>query len=348
VRATDDDPGLPPACTDAALLRALESALALPGVTSALQAPPQAANASWTTLAVQALFPVLDPVVLREVDRGRAEARAHAAPPPEPKDEIARAQRERAQERDLDAARAAASGARDDTELEAEVAAERRRRDELLLALQIDELAQRAPTSDEIQVLRPVEIRTPDSAGPRLARTRAGDASVEERVLYAPDGRVLARFYFTSGGELLLREEDTDLDAVPDRWTAYADGRPHEVWEDRGASGRVNAHLVLAADGASTERVEIDMSGDGRPEAVFRYAQGVLFGGEQDVDADGILDRFERFEPDGALVSRDEDLDGDGAIDVHSEFRGGKLQRREIRNPALLESLSSSRPPPTP
>jgi hypothetical protein len=207
------------------------------------------------------------------------------------------------------------------------------------MALQIDELAQRAPTPEEIAVLRVVS--TPDAVGARLARERAGGRTIESRVFYATDGRVLARFYFEPGArEPLLREEDTDLDGIADRWTAYASQRPTEVWEDRGASGRVNAHLRLAADGVSKEAIEIDMDGDGRPERVFRYAQGVLHAGEQDTNGDGLLDRFERFEPDGALAARDEDLDGDGAVDVHSEFRSGKLLRREVRDPALVESLS--------
>jgi hypothetical protein len=211
-------------------------------------------------------------------------------------------------------------------------------------------------------VLRVAEIREPDGVGPRLARERAGGRKVEARVLYAPDGGALARFYFElpadevrasepvgreaaanspAAGALLLREEDTDQDGVPDRWTAYAGGRPVAVWEDRGASGHVNAHILLAADGLSTVSIEIDMDGDGRPERVFHYATGTLVGGDQDTDADGSLDRFERFEADGSLASRDEDLDGDGRVDVHSEFRSGRLLRREIRDPALVESLST-------
>jgi tetratricopeptide (TPR) repeat protein len=352
VRAVDDDPSLPPACTDAALSHALELALALPGVASALAAPARPAQDAWPALAVRALLPVHNVQRAREIARGRAEADRDATPP-DAASEIEGAERERERESELDAARAMTMRDPETRALEAEVAAERHHRDELLAALRVDELRQRAPTAAEVAVLRIAEIREPDGVGPRLARERAGGRKIEARVLYAPDGSAVARFYFEpvarelvasapAAGALLLREEDTDQDGVADRWTAYAGTRPVAIWEDRGASGHVNAHILLAADGLSTESIEIDMDGDGRPERVFHYATGTLMGGDQDTNADGSLDRFERFEADGSVASRDEDRDGDGRVDVHSEFRSGRLLRREIRDPALVESLSTS------
>ncbi len=225
--------------------------------------------------------------------------------------------------------------------LEAEVAAERRRRDELLAALRVDELRQRAPTADEIGALREAPIERPDDTGPRLARTLAGGQPIEARELRAPDGTAIARFYFVPrAAEPLLREEDANQDGAPDRWTSYAGGRPKEIWEDRGTAGHVNAHLVLGDDGASVRRIEIDMAGAGRPERVFHYEAGVLVGGEPDTDGDGVLDRFERFDADGNLAAREEDVDGDGRVDVRSEFRDGKLVRREILDPRLVDPLS--------
>jgi hypothetical protein len=349
VRAVDDDPPLPPACTDAALSRALELALALPGVASALTAPARPAQDAWPALAARALLPVRNVQRAREFAGGGAAAERDATPP-DAASEIERAEQERERESELDAARAMAKQDPETRALEAEVAAERHHRDELLATLRVDELRQRAPTAAEVAVLRVAEIPEPDGVGPRLARERAGGRKVEARVLYAPDGGAVARFYFEvaasepAAGALLLREEDTDQDGVADRWTAYAGGRPVAVWEDRGASGHVNAHILLAADGLSTVSIEIDMDGDGRPERVFHYGAGTLVGGDQDTNADGSLDRFERFDADGSLASRDEDLDGDGRVDVHSEFRSGRLLRREIRDPALVESLST---PPT-
>ena len=74
-------------------------------------------------------------------------------------------------------------------------------RDELLAALRVDELAQRAPTPEEIAVLRVGELGDAGAVGPRLARERANGRDVEARLLYAPDGAVLARFYFEPGAD---------------------------------------------------------------------------------------------------------------------------------------------------
>jgi hypothetical protein len=345
IRATDDDPALAPECVDAALLRALEQTLALPGVLAAVAAPLRPAKEGWPALAVRALFPLVALEKGREIARGRVEADAQRGPQ-DATSEIALAEQDRARERD--AVRAPTPTDAEEAALEAEVEGERRRRDELLAALRVDELAQRAPTADEIAVLRVIALGEPASLGAQLARTRAGGRTVEARELHGPDGTVLARFYFEPGASApLLREEDSQLDGTPDRWTAYANGRPSEVFEDRGASGHVNAHIRLAPDGVSTETIEIDLDGDGHAERVFHYTAGILVAGDEDADGDGRLDRFERFEPDGALIARDEDLDGDGSVDVHSEFQRGKLLRREIRNPALVESLSG-RPAPRP
>lgn len=346
VRASDDDPPRPPGCANVALARAFDEALSLPGAARVLAASPGPPPEAWPALAARALFPLREARVAGEIARAREGAMGNA-PEIDAAVVVATAERERASERE-----AAPRGSepppgedvRRDAEtlaVEAEVAGERRRRDELLAALRVDELHQRAPLPDEIAVLRTVAIREPESAGARLARERAGGRPIEARVLAAPGGRTLALFYFAAGaaGDApLLREEDTDEDGVPDRWTAYADGRPREVWEDRGASGRTNAHILLAPDGVSTQVIEIDMNGDGRPERVFRYEAGRLVASEADANGDGVLDRFERFDAAGELVSRDEDVDGDGRIDVHSEFRSGRLLRREIRDPALLES----------
>ncbi|MCC6641662.1 MAG: hypothetical protein IT386_10930 [Deltaproteobacteria bacterium] len=357
VRASDDDPPRAPGCARVALARAFDEALELPGTARVLAARPASPQGAWSALAARALLPLREAQVAGEIARGRAQARAG-----ETEIDAARvienAERERASDRAerTDRNREAPQnevGHRDPETLalEAEVAAERRRRDELLATLRVDELARRAPLPEEIAVLRRVEAREPEGIGLLLARDRAGGRPVEARVLVAPDGRRLARFYFEAGAEArtgeatpLLREEDTDEDGIPDRWTAYTDGRPGEVWEDRGASGHPNAHILLAPDGVSTQTIEIDMDRNGRPERVFHYEAGRLVAGDADTNGDGILDRFERFDDAGELVSREEDLDADGRIDVRSEFTAGRLVRREIRAPALLETHAAPSP----
>lgn len=344
VRTDDDRPPIGDGCTDVALDRAVDLALSLPGVRDALAAPKRTVDGAWPALAVRALLPLVDVHAARELERARAEAAEHGAPLHETT-VIGAAEEERLAER-ARTPQAPGSGDAESEAVEAELAAERRRRDQLLAALRVDELALRAPSAEEIAVLRVVKMRDPDGVGPRLARERAGGRPVEVRMLDDGQGRSLARFYFQPGAtEPLLREEDSNQDGVADRWTAYASGRPREVLEDRGASGRVNARRILEADGLATERIEIDMDGDGRAERVFHYAAGTLSGGDTDTNADGILDRFERFDIGGSVSSRDDDLDGDGTVDVHSEFRAGKLTRRELRDAAQLEAVT--RPVPS-
>lgn len=357
VRASDDDPPRPPGCFDVALARALDAALRLPEVARLLAAPAGPLPGAWPALAARALLPLREAQVAAEIARGR-DAAQRPAPEPDAAAVVASAERERASEsaraplhREASQADAAAAADPETQALEAEVAVERRRRDELLAALRVDELHQRAPLPEEIAVLRVVAVDDLDGLGARLARERAAGRPIEARVLVAPDGATLARFYFEAAppdGRTsitpLLREEDTDLDGIADRWTAYADGRPHEIWEDRGASGHANAHILLAPDGASTQVIEIDMDGNERPERVFHYTSGRLVAGDADTNGDGRLDRFEHFDDAGELVTRDEDLDGDGQIDVHSEFRRGKLLRRELRDASVIERFATPSP----
>ena len=62
-------------------------------------------------------------------------------------------------------------------------------------------------------------------------------------------------------------------------------------------------------------------------------------GEERDTNGDGRIDVFDRLDEDGAVHLREEDLDGDGEIDVRSEYRDGRLVRRELRDPSLLEDI---------
>ncbi|CAG0981053.1 hypothetical protein MYXO_01857 [Myxococcaceae bacterium] len=341
VRSDDDRPAIGDDCADRALADAVDRALASTDVAGVLASSPQRTDATWSALALRALLPLGDLHASSEVARARAEAAEHGRPL-DAATLIDRAETERASEREPSEAASTVEDPADEA-LEAELAAERRKRDELLAALRVDQLASRAPSPHEIGVLRTLAMKEPEGVGATLARERSRGAPIEVRVLTGPDGAELARFYFVPGASApLLREEDSNHDGTPDRWTAYVGDRPREVLEDRGASGRVNARRWLAEDGLSTERIEIDMDADERPERVFHYAAGVLVGGDSDESGDGRLDRFERFEPDGTIASRDDDLDGDGTPDVRSEFKAGKLVRREFRDSRQAEASGAS------
>jgi tetratricopeptide (TPR) repeat protein len=328
-----EDPLPRAGCEFQALDRALEAAIVPLAATNPEAVPPLAEP------RIRALFPGLERRVTAWIRKGRrrvsagqleqAEQAFEAALGVDPGDAIARAYRD-----DVRASRALAqelareTRASDSTSIDprlspsqraaAEIALrhEQQRREELLAALAVlDEDVVRPPDT-ALAKLRAVEIPSPDEFGPTLARQRAGGA-VDARVAYAPDGDVIARYYFPRTSQTpILREEDTRGDGKSDRWITYRGNARHEIFEDRGARGR--------------------STGDGEPDHVLRYREGVLFAEEADTDGDGRLDRFDHFDAEGLLDVREEDLDGDGAIDVRSEYVSGKLVRREISAPEHL------------
>jgi tetratricopeptide (TPR) repeat protein len=236
---------------------------------------------------------------------------------------------------------------------ESQLAREERVRRELLAAVEILDTDREAPTPDTLRVLRPVEIRNASATGPRLAREQrpnaqistpggstapAGAATISARALFAPGGQVVTRYYFATGAESpLLREDDSNGDGEPNRWISYEAGTRREVWERRQGSDTAettNAHWVYAPGGRVLERFELDSSGNGRPDRVFRYDDGLLAHDDWDTSGDGRFDRFDLYGRDGQLDWRAEDLDGDGKIDVRTQYRGGRIQRREILDTA--------------
>jgi len=219
---------------------------------------------------------------------------------------------------------------------EAALEREQARRQELLAALAVLDEDLKGPTAATLATLRPVAIREREAFGPRLARERA-HADVEARAAYAPDGSVLARYYFGDGSSRpVMREEDTDGDGRSDRWITYRSDARSEIFEDGAGRGLPDLHLSFADGGTPLQRVEFDPDGDGEPERVFVYREGELHAEKSDTDGDGVLDRFDQLDGQGRLDVREEDIDGDGEIDVRSVYRGGKLVRREISDPEHL------------
>jgi hypothetical protein len=197
----------------------------------------------------------------------------------------------------------------------------------------------KAPSSDTLAVLRPSEIRNPDALGPRLARART-QADLEVRVLFTPDGAVVARYYFEAlGVDPLLREEDADGDGRPDLWTAYSGSVRRELWQDDAGLGTPSLHVTFAEDGEAVKQLEIDHDGNGQMERLFAYEGGHLSGESRDTTGDGHLDHIEQFARDGSLVMREEDLDGDSKIDIRTLYRDGRMISREILNPGAVGPL---------
>lgn len=367
-REVDSDPAVGRSCADRALAQALERVLSDGDIAAVLIAPSSGDESAgaWPSPEVRALFPALGRRIASEIERGRARLavgrladsaesfrRAEAI---DPDDHDVRAYVREAEETlalarelqpGLPATRVAAlQGELLEVELTAAqrgaaerlLAEERARRDALLAAVAMvsDEGAALSPTV--VAALRPIELGDPEATGPRLAR-QVARGPVVKRAVFAPDGHVLASFYApAAGGPPVLREEDASGKGTPDRWTAYTGERRTEAWEDREDSGSPTAHYVFAADG-SVERIEVLRAVGGTPSRVFTYAGGRVVSEGQDTNGDGVLDRFEKFDAGGEVERREEDLNGDGKIDVRSLYEQGKLVRREITDPSLVDGL---------
>lgn len=244
--------------------------------------------------------------------------------------------------------------------LEQQLEAERRNRDNLLATL-ATLTGDRRIAHVPLAALRSAEVLDVDAKGPERAWTRLGrDARVPEwspprverlavRTLHSPSGALIARYYFDrTSGELgdegepvpVLIEEDASGDGEIDRWTTYAGGIRAETWEERRSEDLPDLHMVHADDGRGFVRVELDEAGDGTPDRIYAYVDGLLAHASIDSNGDGRLDHFDHFDADGRVTLRDEDLTGDGRIDVRTHFREGRLVKREIMDPAALDGPS--------
>lgn len=370
--APDPDPSQP--CERRAVADALEAALGDPELARLLDGERARAELhvsrpaglpAWPRASIRALFPNIAQQIAAQIEAGRiqlaggqiaasTEAFQHALHI-DPEDPFAQAYLHEA-ESTLAMMRQLASGSggvREDVldprlsaaqaaAIEARLEEERLRRDDLLAALAVlDEDAQ-MPAPRLLETLRATEVRDADAFGPTVARSRAG-GEIEARAAYAPDGAVLARYYFPLGGRSpLVREEDTDGDDQPDRWVGYSGSDRAEIWEAGSGRGQPSLHFVFASGGTPIETIELDSDIDGRPERVFHYEAGVLRGEDRDTDGDGELDAFDRLDPEGSVIERGEDLDGDGGIDVRSIYRDGKLVRREFNSPEVATEAAGA------
>lgn len=351
-RALLYDPRGPESCEREVTARALEQVLALEAVQAALAAHPTE-RSRWSTAALRTLFPGLGARIDAELAdgheilaQGRIAAAAEAfrrAARIDPEDPVVLTYLREAEATLALSSEISRRRGSDDAGVldprfslaqraaaEARLVEEQRRREDMLAALAVMDEDVQLPDASVLARLRPVAIRDPDAFGPALARRRAG-GDVQVRAAYAPDGSVIARYYFPFGEELpVLREEDTDHDGHGDRWIAYAGNLRSEIWEDGRDTGRPDVRLVFGSGGSRLLRVELDRDGDGQPERILHYSGGMLTAEARDTDGDNGLDTFDRFDSNGSVDLREEDLDGDGKIDVRSVYRAGKLVRRYL------------------
>ncbi len=224
-------------------------------------------------------------------------------------------------------------------QLERLLAEEKRRHDDQLAAIEALETGDEPPSPIILAALRPSVIRDPQALGPRLARSR-GDQPIKKKVLFAPDGTILARFYFAgSNPEPVLLEELVDGNDVPDRWVAYPAPGKKEVWKDDAGSGNPRLHISYSAD--QIDQIEVDDERIGRVNRILIYKSGQLARELLDTNGDGRYDRKDIIDRSGNLNKREEDLDGDGEVDVRTHYRDGRIRSREILNPVGMERANT-------
>jgi hypothetical protein len=178
------------------------------------------------------------------------------------------------------------------------------------------------------------------------------------------DGRTDSVLRFARG-ELSAREIDTNNDGLPDIWEQYKNGRQVERNLDRDYNGIPDAFYEFEGKYLARERHDAD--NDGKVDLWIKYKAGRRASAEEDRDRDGrvdswtryglvdgreavtrieldesgrgFADTFESFEANNGkstIARREEDLDGDGEIDIVSIYRHGKLIRREILKPEVV------------
>jgi antitoxin component YwqK of YwqJK toxin-antitoxin module len=165
-------------------------------------------------------------------------------------------------------------------------------------------------------------------------------------------------------GQTIARNEDTNADGKPDRWTSFASGRATRVEVDRDGDGvrdgfytyrdgwRAFEEHDTDNDGEIDRRVEYadhrrsleieDRDLDGRMEMRTYYGDGdVPVRAEIDRNGDGKPDVWEHYAGSAAtqvsLERKEEDVNGDGNVDVTSYYSKGKLVRKEVSDPSLVQ-----------
>ena len=145
-------------------------------------------------------------------------------------------------------------------------------------------------------------------------------------------------------GRAVSREVDRDDDGVRDAFYRYEDGLLVAERHDTNNDGRIDLDITLR--NRLRVRAEEDHDKDGRVDTWITYSilddDEIVSRIERDQKGRGFADTFETFEPiDGkaAISRRDEDVNGDREIDIRSIYRGGKLIRKEIHNPEVVDQL---------
>ncbi len=119
---------------------------------------------------------------------------------------------------------------------------------------------------------------------------------------------------------LLCREVDTNFDGVKDLMRTYGDnGEKLTEQADSDYNGKIDTWITFGK--TRPAKIEVDKSGDGKPDEVRFYTDGVLTRIQRDTNGDEKPDIFEVYR-DGHLERMGVDANFDGQVDVWHRDEG--------------------------
>lgn len=368
LRETDDDPASGARCGERAIARLIERILGDGLARSVLTSGTPGAVGAWDAAAARSLFPGIGARVERELERGRsllaagrtadADAAFRRALAVDPDDADALALREESRAtlalaREIggnDPANTSTAesmthdaplGAAARNALETRFADERIERDRWLSTVRATLDADAGLDPALVASLTRSDAPAVPSAGQRLARAHA-EGDVELRSRLDGEGVATVRVWVDRArGEGILREEARATTRAADTWTVYRAGRRQERFEDRDGDGIPETHLVFDASGALTRIEQFRTGAESAPLRVIYFEGGAAVRDERDTNADGRIDRIDHLGTDGSVVLREDDSDGDGRVDIRTRLRAGRIEAREVIEPASVASQSA-------
>lgn len=212
------------------------------------------------------------------------------------------------------------------TETREQIAAARKRQQELLEALQGTTTSKASGAGGNSMKESPPPI---DREGFRLVHAEGGLVRKERDV--NGDGKPDTIRHYDPTGRLLRQEEDSRLDGRLDTWTFYEDGHPARKESDTNGDGTVD--LWAFYDGPDNlVRTEADTDHDGHRDRVVLYAQGEMVE-EQHYSPGMNPPRLRITYAKGEPTRKDEDTNRDGRIDRVTEYDEAGGITKVSRNP---------------
>ena len=171
------------------------------------------------------------------------------------------------------------------------------------------------------------------------------------------DGRYEQVAFFKEG-DMIRIEKDSDRNGVRETVVVYHLGKPSVQTTDMNQDGKEELRIFYNTAG-ETERIEKDVSMDGRMDTFQRYKNNRLMSVEKDTNADGEIDAkisYDAGKQKNALMDEDYDgrfetthrydrlpwtrvteldSDGSGNIDIRSYYKNDTLRRRETLKKGL-------------